>query len=455
MYCKMCGAETPDGIKICSSCSKDSYPVPVEKKETVIPNTPPEKEPEKNMFCMKCGAKTPYGITICSSCSKDSHPTPAEKKEPVAPNNPSVKDEEAIPTPSIPLVKDSHRVRVKKKETANPNNSPRNEKKAVVVHSTPPAKEEIVTPPTTPVKKSKKKIALIIVLVVVLCGLFSAVFSWIFIGYLTGASKEDVSLGNIESQDPTTPAPATTPEPAVTPEPTSEPTPAPTPVSTLTLTSYWPKQNATDYVPAYDYCTAAFSQDLDPSRCPAAYMQNLTTGETYTLRTQRGATEYRCLLILFDGLLKDGCEYVVTVPANSVYGTDGSVYANELKYTFSTPKPAPIPNPSSTLKLNGYWPKPNTANYVPNFDYCTAEFSQDIDPNRCPAAHMQNLTTGETYSLSTQRGATEYKCLLILFNGLLKDGCKYVVTIPANSVYGTDGSVYANEITFTFSTPGC
>ena len=67
---------------------------------------------------------------------------------------------------------------------------------------------------------------------------------------------------------------------------------------------------------------------------------------------------------------------------------------------------------------------------------------------------MQNLTTGETYSLSTQRGKTDYTCLLVLFNGLLKDNCEYIITIPANSIYSVDGSVYEKEHIYKFYTPG-
>ena len=102
----------------------------------------------------------------------------------------------------------------------------------------------------------------------------------------------------------------------------------------IALQSYYPARGATNYVPQYDYCSATFTTEIDPNRCPTAYMKNLTTGRSYELETQRGATA--TLLVLFDGLLEPGCTYTVTIPANSIYGIDESVYSKELAFSFAT-----------------------------------------------------------------------------------------------------------------------
>ena len=94
----------------------------------------------------------------------------------------------------------------------------------------------------------------------------------------------------------------------------------------------------------------------------------------------------------------------------------------------------------------------NVQDYIPKFGYCTAEFSQEINPNKCPSATLKNLTTGKEYQLRTARGATEFKCLLVLFDNKLEPSCQYEVVIPPNSVYSTTGDVCQDEVVFSFTT---
>jgi hypothetical protein len=71
---------------------------------------------------------------------------------------------------------------------------------------------------------------------------------------------------------------------------------------------------------------------------------------------------------------------------------------------------------------------------------------------KLPKATVKNHTTGAEYMLETARGATEFRVLLVRFEGTLEPNCRYTITIPANSVYAEDGSVCAKEIVLTFTT---
>lgn len=150
--------------------------------------------------------------------------------------------------------------------------------------------------------------------------------------------------------------PSATPSQSPSPSPSLSAAPSPSPESGMQLTSHYPR-GVENYIPKYDYCTAGFTKEIDQTKCPTATMENHTTGKTYELKTQRGTTSLTTLLVLFDGTLEPSCKYMVTIPANSVYGMDGSVYGREIVFSFTTSKELRVTSNNSSTESSSPEPE--------------------------------------------------------------------------------------------------